>query len=115
MTHDERTEATLQDVAETTGDAAVTGLVGQILIANARQVNHIFDQLHSAELRQRLAHEVLISTTLDAAEYAFGGTVREYESVLDILRTRMGWKSDEELARMHPEYQRWANAMGGEF
>ncbi len=91
---------TIREAQEAGGiDARSTALIGDILTASARSVGETMDRLYENERRRRQMLEVLIDQTLDAAEQAFGGTVREYEACLDRLR----YGAKDALADLHDE------------
>lgn len=86
------------EIAQQSPEAAA--LVYAIVTGSMNANNHVTDQLLEVERVTRMAREVQIQEFLAAASAAFGGTVREYEGAIDILRFGTG-ETDEQLAARH--------------
>lgn len=85
-------------IAKESPEAA--GLVFSLVAASMDANNRTIDTLMEVYRTQWMAREVQIAEFLRAAEVAFGGTVREYERAIDLLRYGTG-ETDEQLAERH--------------
>lgn len=99
-TNDEK-EVTQRDLAAAGMDASSVGLVGDILTASARQLSATQDRLWEGERRRRMVLEVRVDLFLDAVDKVFGGTTRDYENAINLLRYPSG--NEDALLAMHPE------------
>lgn len=81
-------------------------LVVQIMEAQRRGLEHTMNTLYNVERRQRLAYEVHHSRFMRDLTAVQGGSVREYEEVINRYEFQpMGFTEEDRLARQHPDWR----------